>query len=129
MAVRIAGIVIPQEKRIVISLGYIYGIGRPMAEKILDACKIDHSIRTKNLSEDQAQKIRDYIKSNFKIEGDLRREVLGNIKRKKDIKSYQGIRHERKMPVRGQRTRTNQRTAKGNKRITLMSGRSKLTKT
>ena len=129
MAVRIAGIVIPQDKRIVRSLPYIYGVGLSMSKQILKAVKVDESIRAKDLTEDQAQKIRDYIKANFKIEGDLKREVLGNIKRKKDIKSYQGIRHDKRLPVRGQRTRTNQRTVKGNKRVTLTSGRVKLTKT
>jgi len=129
MAVRIAGVVIPQDKRIVISLTYIFGVGLTTAQKLLKSTGIDESIRTKDLTEDQAQKIREFIKTNIKIESDLKREVLGNIKRLKEIKCYRGFRHERNLPVRGQRTKTNQRTAKGNKRITLGSGKTKLTKT
>ncbi len=128
MAVRIAGIVIPQNKRIVIALTYIYGIGLTRSQKILAEAGIDESIRTKDLTESQASAIRDIIKKNFKIEGDLRREVLSNIKRLKDIKTYRGIRHDKRLPVRGQRTKTNQRTVKGNKRVTLGSGRVAATK-
>jgi small subunit ribosomal protein S13 len=128
--VRLGGVVIPQDKRIVVALTYIYGIGDTMSRKILAACKIDVSIRTKDLTDDQANKIRDYIKAiNYRVEGDLRRDVSSNIKRLREIKSYRGNRHEKRMPVRGQRTRTNQRTAKGNVRVTLGSGRVKLTKT
>jgi small subunit ribosomal protein S13 len=128
MAVRIAGIVIPQDKRVVIALTYIYGIGLTRSHKILENTGIDQNTRVKDLTEDQANLIREYIKKNFLTEGDLRREVVSNIKRLKDIKSYRGIRHDRRLPVRGQRTKTNQRTAKGNRRITLGSGRVSATK-
>ena len=129
MAVRVAGVVIPQNKRIIIALTYIYGVGPTSAKKILAETKIDENIRTKDLTEDQAKLIRDYIKAKFKIEGDLKREVMTNIKRLKDIKSYRGIRHDKSLPTKGQRTKTNQRTAKGNKRVSLGSGKTKLTKT
>jgi len=129
MAVRIAGVVIPQEKRIDVALTYIYGIGLNTSRVILTQTKIKPETRAKDLTEEQAAAIRDLIRATYKIEGDLRREVLSNIKRLKDIKSYRGIRHEKKLPVRGQRTKTNQRTVKGNKRNTLGSGRVKLTKT
>jgi len=129
MAVRISGIVIPQDKRIVIALTYIYGIGPTIARDILKSSKIGEDVRTKDLTEDEVNKIRDYIKAKLKIENDLRREVMGNIKRLKEIKCYRGIRHEKGMPVRGQRTKTNMRTRKGNKRTTLGSGRVKESKT
>ena len=114
--VRIAGIDIPNEKHVVISLTYIYGIGRTTSEKILDALKIERSTKTKDLTEDEVVKIRDYIENNVKIEGDLRREVSQNIKRLIEINSYRGIMHKRGLPVRGQRTHTNARTRKGRKR-------------
>lgn len=114
--VRIAGIDIPNEKHVVISLTYIFGIGRTTAEKILDRLKIERSTKTKDLTEDEVVKIREYIESNLKIEGDLRREVSQNIKRLIEINSYRGIMHKRGLPVRGQRTHTNARTRKGRKR-------------
>ena len=114
--VRIAGIDIPNEKHVVISLTYIYGIGRTTAEKILDTLKIERSTKTKDLTEEEVVKIREYIESNVKIEGDLRREVSQNIKRLIEINSYRGIMHRRGLPVRGQRTHTNARTRKGRKR-------------
>ena len=114
--VRIAGIDIPNEKHVVVSLTYIFGIGRTTAEKILDALKIDRSTKTKDLTEDEVVKIREYIENNLKIEGDLRREVSQNIKRLIEINSYRGIMHKRGLPVRGQRTHTNARTRKGRKR-------------
>jgi len=123
MPIRIAGVTIPQEKRIEIALTYIYGIGRPSAFKILRDLKINPNIRTKNLTVADEAKLRDYLKDNYKVEGDLKREVLGNIKRLKEIRSYRGIRHEKHLPVRGQRTKTNSRTVRGNKRVTLGSGR------
>jgi small subunit ribosomal protein S13 len=123
MPIRIAGVTIPQEKRIEVALTYIYGIGRPSATKILQDLKIDPNIRTKNLTTADEAKLRDYLKENFKVEGDLKREVLGNIKRLKEIRSYRGVRHERHLPARGQRTKTNSRTVRGNKRVTLGSGR------
>ena len=109
---RIAGVDIPNEKRIVISLTYIYGIGLSTSKKILKACEISEDTRTKNLTEDELFKIRKEIES-IKIEGDLRREVTLNIKRLQEIGSYRGMRHRRGLPVRGQRTKTNARTRKG----------------
>lgn len=129
MAVRISGIVLPQEKRIVIAMTYLHGIGLSQTKKMLKMLKIDEDTKTKDLTEEQVNKVRDYIKNNLKIENDLRREVMSNIKRLKEIKAYRGIRHEKGLPVRGQRTKTNQRTRKGNKRTTLMSGRAKESKT
>ncbi|MCX6740365.1 MAG: 30S ribosomal protein S13 [Candidatus Parcubacteria bacterium] len=123
MPIRIGGVTIPQDKRIVIALTYIYGIGRTTSEKILKSVKISPDIRAKSLSEADEAKIREFIKANYKIEGDLKREVLGNIKRLKEIKCYRGSRHAKNLPGRGQRTKTNSRTVRGNVRKTLMSGR------
>ncbi len=123
MSIRIAGVTIPQEKRIEVALTYIYGIGAPSASKILKNLKINPDIRTKNLTAADEAKLRDYLKDNYKVEGDLKREVLGNIKRLKEIRCYRGIRHEKHLPTRGQRTKTNSRTVRGNKRVTLGSGR------
>ena len=109
---RIAGVDIPNEKRIVISLTYIYGIGLSTSKKILAACGISEDARTKNLTEDELFKIRKEIES-IKIEGDLRREVSLNIKRLQEIGSYRGMRHRKGLPVRGQKTKTNARTCKG----------------
>ena len=109
---RIAGVDIPNEKRIVISLTYIYGIGLSTSKKILAACGISEDTRTKNLTEDELFNIRKEIES-IKIEGDLRREVTLNIKRLQEIGSYRGMRHRRGLPVRGQKTKTNARTCKG----------------
>jgi small subunit ribosomal protein S13 len=114
--VRISGVDIPNDKHICISLTYIYGIGRSTAGSILDALNIKKNIKTKDLSEDELVKIREYIENNCTIEGDLRREVTQNIKRLIEINSYKGIRHKRGLPVRGQRTHTNARTRKGRKR-------------
>ncbi len=113
---RIAGVDIPKDKHISIALTYIYGIGRSKAAKILDDLKIEKTLKTKDLSEAEVGKIREYIDSNLKVEGDLRREVTQNIKRLIEINSYKGIRHKRGLPVRGQRTHTNARTRKGRKR-------------
>ncbi len=121
--VRIVGVTIPQDKRIAIALTYIYGIGRSRATEILKELKIDPNTKTKNLTSEEENKLRDYIRKNFKVEGDLKREVLGNIKRLKEIKTYKGERHSKRQPVRGQRTKTNARTVKGNVRMTLGSGR------
>lgn len=123
MPIRIAGVTIPQDKKIEIALTYIYGIGRSSAYKILKNLKIDPAIRAKDLTATDEAKVRDYLKDNFKLEGDLKREVMGNIKRLKEIRSFRGVRHERHLPVRGQRTKTNSRTVRGNKRVTLGSGR------
>jgi small subunit ribosomal protein S13 len=109
---RIVGVDIPNEKRIVISLMYIFGIGKPLSQKILKEAKVDESVRTKDLTEDQLIAIRTQV-TKYKVEGDLRREISLNIKRLQEIGTYRGSRHRKGMPVRGQRTRTNARTRKG----------------
>ena len=113
----------PNEKRIEAALPFLYGIGLTRARKILNDLKISPDIRVKNLSESEANRLREYIEKNFKVEGELKREVLTNIKRLKEIKCYRGIRHQRGLPVRGQRTKTNSRTVRGNVRKTMGSGR------
>jgi small subunit ribosomal protein S13 len=113
---RVAGADIPDAKRVEIALTYIYGIGRTRSVKILGDTKIDKNIRVKDLSDDQLVSIRDYIEGNYKVEGDLRRDVAADIRRKVEIGSYEGIRHRKGLPVRGQRTKTNARTRKGPKR-------------
>ena len=123
MIVRISGVTLPANKRVEIGLTYIYGIGRALANKILGDIKIDPDIRVNDLSEEQANKLRGRIEKNVVVEGDLRREVIGNIKRLKEIKSYRGVRHAKNLPVRGQRTKTNSRTVRGNVRKTMGSGR------
>ena len=110
---RIAGITLPPEKRIEVGLTYIYGIGRSKSNHILQEAKIDRNKKVKALSEDEVNKIRQIIEKREKIEGDLRKEISTNIKRLIDIGCYRGMRHKRKLPVRGQRTRTNARTRKG----------------
>ncbi len=110
---RIAGVDLPKNKRIEIALTYIYGIGRNRAKEILDNTGVDPDIRTYNLSEEDVAKIRSYIDNNFKVEGDLRKEVTQNIKRLMEIGCYRGLRHRKGLPVRGQKTRTNARTRKG----------------
>ena len=122
---RIAGVTIPENKKIVASLAYIYGIGQNLARKIVSVLKIDISKRTSELTEEEANKLRDYIEKNYKIEGVLKREIQSNIKRLKEIGSYRGYRHSRGLPVRGQRTKTNSRTRRGNIRKTVGSGRKK----
>ncbi|RXZ69983.1 30S ribosomal protein S13 [Agromyces albus] len=113
---RLAGVDIPREKRVEIALTYIYGVGRTRALSTLADTGIDGNIRVKDLSDEQLVALRDYIEGNFKVEGDLRREVAADIRRKVEIGSYEGIRHRRGLPVRGQRTKTNARTRKGPKR-------------
>jgi small subunit ribosomal protein S13 len=114
---RIAGIDLPREKRIEIALTYIYGIGTTTAKKLLERTGIDPNVRVKNITEDDEKKLRDAIDQlQLRVEGDLRREVQGNIKRLMDIGCYRGMRHRRGLPVRGQRTKTNARTRKGPKR-------------
>jgi len=113
---RLAGVDIPREKRVEIALTYIFGVGRTRALQTLAETGIDGNIRVKDLSDDQLVALRDYIEGNFKVEGDLRREVAADIRRKVEIGSYEGIRHRRGLPVRGQRTKTNARTRKGPKR-------------
>lgn len=113
---RIAGIDLPNDKRVEIGLTYIYGIGRVTSNKILKECKIDPNTRVKDLTEDEVSLIRGYIEKGIKVEGDLKREVALNIKRLQEIGSNRGIRHRKGLPVRGQNTRTNSRTRKGPKR-------------
>ncbi|GAA3061262.1 MULTISPECIES: 30S ribosomal protein S13 [Actinomycetes] len=113
---RLAGVDIPRDKRTVIALTYIYGVGHTRAQLALEATQIDPNTRVKDLSDDQLVALRDYIEGNFTVEGDLRREVAADIRRKVEIGSYQGLRHRRGLPVRGQRTKTNARTRKGPKR-------------
>ncbi|MCX6729893.1 MAG: 30S ribosomal protein S13 [Candidatus Portnoybacteria bacterium] len=124
---RIAGITIPDNKRIVVALTYIYGIGPVLSEQILVKANISHDVRTKDLNETQTTKLREIIEGSgkYKIEGDLRREKMMNIKRLKEIGCYRGIRHIKGLPVRGQNTKTNNRTVRGNKRSTMGSGRKK----
>lgn len=110
---RIAGVNIPTKKRILIALTYIHGIGRPTSEKILKNLSIDEALRVHQLSDDQVIKIREYIDVNHKVEGEKRREVAMNIKMLMDLGNYRGLRHRKKLPVRGQRTHTNARTRKG----------------
>ncbi len=110
---RIVGVDLPKNKRMEIAMTYIYGIGRSVAQKLLTDLQIDWNKKVKDLTEDEIIKIRDYIEKHLKVEGDLRREVLANIKRLSEINCYRGIRHRRGMPVRGQRTHTNARTRKG----------------
>ncbi len=110
---RIAGITLPPEKRVEIGLTYIFGIGRSKSNRILQEAKIDKNKKVKNLTEDEVNKIRQIIEKREKIEGDLRKEIATNIKRLIDIGCYRGLRHKRRLPVRGQRTRTNARTRKG----------------
>ena len=113
---RLVGVDLPRDKRMEIALTYIYGIGRTRAVEALAGTGIDLNKRAKDLSEEELVQLRDFIEANFKVEGDLRREVAADIRRKVEIGAYQGIRHRRGLPVRGQRTRTNARTRKGPKR-------------
>ena len=113
---RLAGVDIPRDKRVVIALTYIYGVGRTRSDEILTATGISPDIRVKDLTDDQLIALRDHIEVAYKVEGDLRREVAADIRRKVEIGSYEGIRHRRGLPVRGQRTKTNARTRKGPKR-------------
>jgi len=120
---RIAGVNLPREKRIVIGLTYIFGVGLVTSKKILAEAGVDESLRVKDLAEADILKIRTVLEKNRHVEGDLRREILGNIKRLKDIGSYRGERHTKRLPLRGQRTKTNSRTMRGNVRKTASSGR------
>ena len=120
---RIAGINIPDNKKILYSLPYIYGVGLPMARKIVAQAQVNPDTRAKDLSQQEVGRIRDVIEKNFKIEGELRREIATNIKRLRELNTYRGTRHMRGLPVRGQRTKTNSRTRRGNVRRTMGSGR------
>lgn len=119
---RIVGITIPDNKRLKVSLTVLYGIGRPLAHQILKQAKVDENKKASEITPDEEARIRQLVESK-KIEGDLKREVGGNIKRLKDIKSYRGSRHAKKLPARGQRTKTNSRTLRGNSRKTMGTGR------
>ena len=121
---RIAGVDLPRDKRLDIALRYIYGIGPTRAFKIVEGTQIEGGTKVRDLSEDEVLRIREYIDKNFKVEGDLRRDVAGDIKRKIEIGCYQGIRHRRSLPVRGQRTHTNARTRKGPKKA--IAGKKKI---
>ena len=125
---RIIGITIPDNKRLDVALTAIYGIGRPRALVILSKANIDASKRPKDVSVTEENEIRKIVES-FRLEGDLKREIASNIKRLKDIKAYRGVRHARHLPSRGQRTKTNSRTVRGNTRKTMGSGRRKEEKT
>jgi small subunit ribosomal protein S13 len=123
---RISGVDIPREKRLEISLTYIYGVGRTTSHRITDATGINMDTRVRELTDEEVAKLRAYIDANLKVEGDLRRDVAQDIKRKMEIGSYQGIRHRRGLPVRGQRTHTNARTRKGPKKT--VAGKKKVRK-
>jgi small subunit ribosomal protein S13 len=123
---RIAGVDIPREKRLEISLTYIYGIGRTTSQQVCDATGIDCDTRVRELTDEEVTRLRTYIDANLKVEGDLRRDVAQDIKRKMEIGCYQGIRHRRGLPVHGQRTHTNARTRKGPKKT--VAGKKKVRK-
>ncbi len=120
---RIAGINIPENKKILTALTYIYGIGLSLAKKILNEAKISFSVRAKDLTSEETNRLREIIEKNYKIESDLKREIMMSIKRLKDIGCWRGIRHLRGLPVRGQKTKKNTRTIRGNVRKTVGSGR------
>lgn len=120
---RIAGATLPANKRIEVALTYLYGIGSTTAKKILAATNLDANVRVKDMTDVQANKLREIIEKTYKVEGDLKREVLLNIKRLKEISAYRGLRHSKNLPTRGQRTKTNSRTVRGNVRRTMGSGR------
>lgn len=124
--VRLAGVQIPMEKRIAIGLTYIYGVGRPLAETILNELNISLDKKVKDLTEEDLAKLREAL-TKLRTEGDLRRKIQMDVKRLQDISSYRGVRHKRRLPVRGQRTKTNARTKRG-RRMTMGSGRAKETK-
>ncbi len=126
---RIAGVTLPTQKRLIVALQYIYGIGEKRAADVLEKSKVSGDIRVKDLSLDQENAVRVIVEKEYRIEGELRRDVMSNIKRLKDIGSYRGTRHSRGLPVRGQRTKSNSRTVRGNVRKTAGSGRRTLAKT
>ncbi len=123
---RIAGVDIPRDKRVEISLTYLFGIGRSKSRQLLEATEIDPNTRVHDLTDDEVSRIRSFIDQNYKVEGDLRREVDQDIKRKMEIGCYQGLRHRRGLPVHGQRTQTNARTRKGPRKT--VAGKKKVTK-
>jgi len=121
--VRISGLNLPNDKKIVIALTYLFGIGLPMSKKVLAKLKINPDLRMKDLTEEQENVLRKEIEDNYRVEGNLRRDIFSNIKRLKEIRSYRGTRHAKGLPARGQRTKTNNRTVRGNARKTMGSGR------
>ena len=121
--VRISGVTIPDNKKIPIALTYVYGVGHSRAHDIISFARVDENKHASELTNDEWGRIREVLEKNYKVEGDLRREVATNIKRLKDIGTYRGMRHTRGLPVRGQRTRTNSRTRRGNVRRTTVSGK------
>jgi small subunit ribosomal protein S13 len=123
---RLFGVTIPDSKRIEVALTYFYGIGLTRAQEILAACKVNPDTRAKDVSQQEIGAIRDYIEKHFKIEGELRQIVKQNIALLKDLQAYRGLRHMRRLPVRGQRTKTNSRTVRGNVRKTAGSGKRKV---
>jgi len=122
--IRIAGVILPNNKRIEIALTYLYGIGLTRSQQILKEANVDPSIRAKDITEEQANVIRN-LSLKYKLEGELKKEIVKNINLEKEIGSYKGSRHAKHLPVRGQRTKTNSRTVRGNKRVTSVSGRVK----
>lgn len=120
---RIAGANIPTEKRVEVALTYIFGIGLSLSRKILAELQINPDTRVKNLTDDEVNRLRRMVEDSYKVEGDLRRDILGNIKRLKEINSFRGTRHAKHLPARGQRTKTNTRTVRGNVRRTMGSGK------
>lgn len=123
---RLLGVNIPDNKKIGMALTYIYGIGKRSAVEILNSARVDLNKKTKDLSSEETGRIKEIVEKNYKIEGELRQVVKGNISRLKEIKCYRGVRHERRLPVRGQRTKTNSRTVRGNVRKTAGSGKRKV---
>jgi small subunit ribosomal protein S13 len=126
--VRIAGVIIPENKNIDVALTYIYGIGLTRSKKVLDQAGIKPTVKARDLNDDDISKLKSIIEKNYRIEGDLRREISGNIKRLRDIQSYRGTRHAKKLPIKA-RTKTNSRTVRGNVRRTAGSGRRTVEKT
>ncbi|MEK9157558.1 MAG: 30S ribosomal protein S13 [Patescibacteria group bacterium] len=126
---RIAGVSLPSQKRIVIALQYIFGVGATRAQQVLEKARVSEDVRVKDLTPDQENAIRTIVEKEYRTEGDLRRDNLSNIKRLKDIGAYRGTRHMKGLPARGQRTKSNSRTVRGNVRKTAGSGRRMLTKT
>lgn len=123
--VRISGVTLPDKKRAEISLTYLYGIGRSLSGKILKSAGVSLDKKAGDLTDEELNKIQSFIEKNYKVEGDLRRDIQANIKRLKEIGAYRGMRHSRKLPARGQRTKTNSRTVRGNIRKTVGSGKRK----
>lgn len=128
-AVRIAGVLLPANKKIEYALPIIYGVGLTLSRKVLSDAGVDKEKRTKDLTDAEVNKIRELVEKRYRVEGDLRREVLGNIKHLREMGTYRGSRHAKGLPVRGQRTKTNSRTRRGNVRRTMMSGKRSVSKT